>query len=728
MRRAVLILVLSGLLLAGLGVQAQQELPPPEGLTEGELPIGLQRTPEDIEAAASLMAGFTESSLRDAPPNGISHIVTPRTIRVGLTPREIYSSFLSCSDWVNAGMPVSEVIEIPFHEYVKNVLPNEWIHTWHPEALKAGAIAAKTFAWYKMTLRGTVWQRPNGADVVDNTCDQVFIRNSRRASTDTAVDATWHLRMSRNNRILPINYLDRLWRCESYNWPDCMGQWDSQTNALDGWTYDQILHFYYDPIDINETRDTPANVNVIRNGGFDQGTDNWTPWGSIAGYGIYDGALGFFRSASGFDPAVVYQDIDYQVYLDSVMEVAFTLANTSSATKTVNVHLHDVDGWTGAISCQFQIPPNMPALPYTMFGTTSTYWRAIRLELAVDSADGLAFQLFDDVSVRYLPNASPTFGCNEPKPLAPRITAPANGTLHPTNFRLTLQEGASTNLPGQQTLYWLQIATAPDFDYARVVFDNSGALNPATSYNVTLSPGEYFLRARQFDGDGRRSVWSPVNAISVRAYPTAPVAQLPQGWLEGDALAFVWQPGENVTQYVLIVQNADGIVLYKRAMPPEFFNCDAALCGITAQEMGLMPILQDEHEYRWRVQARNPYARANAPWITFTPNLPGTPVQLSPANGIPTDGDVLFTWQPLTLADRYVLFIENSSGLRVFKAKKAASELCSVDLCQMRVSDVGTPLPPGQYTWWIKAVRAAPRELSWSATWAFEVSAPLPPP
>jgi hypothetical protein len=169
-------------------------------------------------------------------------------------------------------------------------------------------------------------------------------------------------------------------------------------------------------------------------------------------------------------------------------------------------------------------------------------------------------------------------------------------------------------------------------------------------------------------------------------------------------------------------------VLYKRAFTPLEVNCNTTTCGISGDAMGLTPALLDGVTYTWRVQARNPYARANSAWLPFTPDLPGTPTLLSPANLGSTGGDVLFAWQPLSAADRFVLFIANNTGQVVFKAKAAASTLCSGGVCSMRVSDVGVPLPAGAYTWWLKAVRLQPRDVSFSPTWSFAVTAPLPPP
>jgi peptidoglycan hydrolase-like amidase len=65
------------------------------------------------------------------------------------------------------------------------VVPHEWFPSWQPEALKAGAVAARTYAAY--------WLQRGGkypcADVDDTTASQVY-RDDTDPATDAAVDAT----------------------------------------------------------------------------------------------------------------------------------------------------------------------------------------------------------------------------------------------------------------------------------------------------------------------------------------------------------------------------------------------------------------------------------------------------------------------------------------------------------------------------------------------------------
>jgi stage II sporulation protein D len=76
--------------------------------------------------------------------------------------------------------------ELPLEDYVKGVVPSEMSANWHPEALKAQAMAARTYALYKIRQNGK-----KDFDVVASTKDQVY---KGRAGADgpagRAVDET----------------------------------------------------------------------------------------------------------------------------------------------------------------------------------------------------------------------------------------------------------------------------------------------------------------------------------------------------------------------------------------------------------------------------------------------------------------------------------------------------------------------------------------------------------
>lgn len=136
---------------------------------------------------------------------------------------------------------------VPFRDYVKHVLPVEWLPTWHANALKAGAMAAKTYAWYWISRGGK--QVALGADVKDNEEDQVYDPNISYASTDAAVDATFDYVMTINGALFQSQYCAGTYA--AYPGSDCpwqgpfMTQWGSAYHADGGRSWGWILQFYY---------------------------------------------------------------------------------------------------------------------------------------------------------------------------------------------------------------------------------------------------------------------------------------------------------------------------------------------------------------------------------------------------------------------------------------------------------------------------------------------------
>jgi hypothetical protein len=108
----------------------------------------------------------------------------------------------SANGWADRSCdPEAVVLELPREEYVKGVVPHEWIPSWHPEALRAGAVAARTFA-VRWALRGGRW---DCADVDDGTVTQVY-RDDRNARANEAVDATSGMVVTRDGQVISTEY------------------------------------------------------------------------------------------------------------------------------------------------------------------------------------------------------------------------------------------------------------------------------------------------------------------------------------------------------------------------------------------------------------------------------------------------------------------------------------------------------------------------------------------
>ncbi len=76
--------------------------------------------------------------------------------------------------------------ELPLEDYVKGVVPSEMNANWHPEALKAQALAARTYALFKVRQNGK-----KDFDVAASTKDQVYKgRTGADGPAGRAVDET----------------------------------------------------------------------------------------------------------------------------------------------------------------------------------------------------------------------------------------------------------------------------------------------------------------------------------------------------------------------------------------------------------------------------------------------------------------------------------------------------------------------------------------------------------
>lgn len=186
-----------------------------------------------------LTVGFLLTSSAPAQAQKVWDTPLPRIVRVAI--RE--------SPPGGAPDPRGRIIWVKtvlFQDYIKNVLPVEWYPSWHPEALKAGAIAVKMFAWYHdlnpVTMDGFTF------DVDNSTNFQVYREGHRANTTDLAVDQTlYRAYVQSDGTIFELNY--RAGKKDDPNWQyrnaQKMSQWGSEYWAARGKTDLEILQFYY---------------------------------------------------------------------------------------------------------------------------------------------------------------------------------------------------------------------------------------------------------------------------------------------------------------------------------------------------------------------------------------------------------------------------------------------------------------------------------------------------
>lgn len=188
-----------------------------------------------------------------APPcnNYLSEVTPPENIGVAIT---------------NASGNVVGVSYVDFKSYVKDVLPNEWLPNWQMAAYQAGALAVKGYGWYYVNHWDGDVYLPTGQcwHVRDDTFDQVYIAGSATAPTAYAVEQTWNWLLQSGGAIYPtyykagcpVNTPGIFTNCQGRT--DQCGQWylgaapgndmsqyGSQSCAIAGWTWAQIVNAYY---------------------------------------------------------------------------------------------------------------------------------------------------------------------------------------------------------------------------------------------------------------------------------------------------------------------------------------------------------------------------------------------------------------------------------------------------------------------------------------------------
>jgi len=135
---------------------------------------------------------------------------------------------------------------VNFDDYVVNSLPNEWVPSWNQEALQAGAMAVKMFAWYKI-LNPT---KLDGWEFdLDNTTNfQTYREGNRFRETDEAHRRIRELAYTMpDGSIVELNYRAGIERNPNWQYRNAnmMAQWGTHYWAERGRNMLQILQWYF---------------------------------------------------------------------------------------------------------------------------------------------------------------------------------------------------------------------------------------------------------------------------------------------------------------------------------------------------------------------------------------------------------------------------------------------------------------------------------------------------
>jgi hypothetical protein len=141
-----------------------------------------------------------------------------------------------------------DVVTLELEEYLKGVLPSEMPSTWPTAALEAQAVAARTYAMYRLKH-----PRSTEYDIYGDTRDQVYNPSKRTTTTDKIVDFTkGETYSSGNGQYVARCGLTLCPICQGTNgtngntFPGRLCQYGAKYLAEQGKTADEILTFYYD--------------------------------------------------------------------------------------------------------------------------------------------------------------------------------------------------------------------------------------------------------------------------------------------------------------------------------------------------------------------------------------------------------------------------------------------------------------------------------------------------
>ena len=102
----------------------------------------------------------------------------------------------------NRGQKLTVINDVPLEDYLKGVVPSEMPSSWEIEALKAQAVAARSYALANLGKRASL-----GFDLKDTPEDQAYGgASAETAKTNSAVNDTAGLVLTYNYKVIPAYY------------------------------------------------------------------------------------------------------------------------------------------------------------------------------------------------------------------------------------------------------------------------------------------------------------------------------------------------------------------------------------------------------------------------------------------------------------------------------------------------------------------------------------------
>lgn len=185
-----------------------------------------------------------------------------KNVAVALNASDSTSSWPMLGYYSNYSYPTTIRVKsygtVNFEKYCKDVFPNEWMGSWHPQSLNAGAFCVRMVGWYH-TLNPV--SSTGAYDVTTRT--QNYVRNSAYSTTSYIIDSTY--------RYIMVNSSDKIFFAEYGQGPvnergrrggGKLLQYGSKLLAEDGYMYNEILNYYY-----SGSKHSIGNVRIIKYNG-----------------------------------------------------------------------------------------------------------------------------------------------------------------------------------------------------------------------------------------------------------------------------------------------------------------------------------------------------------------------------------------------------------------------------------------------------------------------------
>jgi hypothetical protein len=219
--------------------------------------------------------------------------------------------------------------------------------------------------------------------------------------------------------------------------------------------------------------------------------------------------------------------------------------------------------------------------------------------------------------------------------------------------------------------------------------------------SVTLTGSNYTWWVRTYNSVGY-GPWSAGLTFTVTppSLPGAASLNSPAGSVIDTTPTYSWNAVSGATWYFLWVNNPSGTAVIK-----QWFSASTACSGGTCSATPAKVLGNGTH--RWFVQTWN--SAGYGPWssgLNFTvspPPKPGATTLIAP-NSSTTDTTPTYSWNAVSGADWYFLWVNNPSGTTVIKQWFQASTACSGGTCS---ATPATGLGLGTHRWWVQTYNTA---------------------